>query len=124
MNYKDMGLSELSCYAAGEIDDYTLNRGRESDATIELSLRMKRFSEEKSTQIDPRNGLMYYQIFEKDKSIKTVDNLQDRILQIAQELSSVKTLSKKRLKSLRALCLVISDVAEAYEDYHPNYLVA
>lgn len=123
MNYRNLDLSELSCYAAGEIDDYILDRSEGFDATNELASRMKRFSKEKLTQIDLREELNYYRVFEGDKSIKTTNDLQDRILQIVQELDSVKKLSKKRLESLRAICLVISYKAVNYNDYYPKFLV-
>jgi len=126
MDYKNLDLSELSCYAAGEIDDYILNRNKEFDATNELISRMERFSKEKLIEIDPTEGLIYERLFKEKLDLKTakISDLQLKISQATQELNSIKTLPKKRLKTLRTFCLNISNEALAYEDYTPSYLAA
>jgi len=95
MDYKKINLSELSCYATGEIDDYILNRNKGFNATNELVSRMKRFSKETIIKIDPTEGLIYHRLLKKDKNIKLVKDLQSKVLQISQELNSIKTLPKK-----------------------------
>lgn len=124
MEYQRLDLSELSCYVAGEIDNYILKRNKGFDATKELVYRMKRFSEKKLIEIDPPEGLIYHGLLKNNENIKTVKDLQLRISELVQELNSIKTLPKKRLESLRTLCLNLSDQAVAYEDYSPRHLVA
>ena len=119
---KMLNLATVSCDAAGEIDNYVLGRGKELDATNELVSRIKKFTSYVIC-IDPTKTMIFWEALKKqsDREIKQVDDLVFKISLAAQELNSIKTLPKKKLESLRTLCLNVSEESIVYRDCSHRY---
>ena len=116
MNYRNVDLSELSCYAAGEIGNSILGRGRECGAVEELALRMKKLSEQDIEEMDPSEILIYYEVFrERHEDIEQVYDLKSKIFLKSKGLRNILENGKEEREELKGFCIDVSRWAMAYE---------
>lgn len=117
MNFVDMDLSELSCYAAGEIDDDILGRRRGFGAVRELAYRMEGFSMLRVKELEATDVMIYWDAYKGKSEVvcNRVDELQDRVFSDSQKLRSVLKGTNKEKGKLRGFCLDVSRCALYYE---------
>jgi len=119
-------LSELSCYAAGEIDNCILDRGKNYDAVDELVLRMEKLSRQNMEEMDPSEALIYWEVFrEKGCEMEQVNDLKSKVFLEVESLKNIFEVGKKEKERLRGFCIDVSRWALAYEcDYEKLFLAA
>jgi len=118
-------LAEIACFAAKEIGDCCLDRGKKYKFIKKLSSSIKEsFSDPERP--DPVISNIFYEAFKKQayKPMETIEDLYVKANSIMQKLEEVQKLDKKELKELRGFCLDLSWIAAAYLDYDADRFVA
>jgi hypothetical protein len=117
-------LTEISCYAAGEIDSYVLKKDKGFEAVKELASRIKRFSKERYKE--PTWCMIFYDTLKKysDREVSQLDDLSFKTYLLAKDLESVESLSKPKLELLRSFCISLSNEACRYENPFLGRMIA
>lgn len=110
-------LTELSCYAAGEIDGCILKKDKGFEAIKELSSIIRRFAKEDEEYKEPSQCMIFWNTLKKysDREISELDDLSFKTYLLARDLESIESLNKPRLELFRSFCIDLSNEACRYE---------
>lgn len=114
---KFFDLTEIACYAAGEIDGYILKKDKGFEAVKELTSIIKTFAKEEEEYKEPTQCMIFWNTLKKysDREISELDDLSFKTYLLARDLESIESLKKSRLELLRSFCIDLSNEACRYE---------